>query len=179
MSVYVFPDNTVLCNFACVSRVGLLVDHLRGRGRWVEAVADEAKQSSAYLPDLASLVGNASPLGEPIRFEDIDEGKAIDRLRRVVFGGVRAEPRRHLGEAQTCHLLLTHPEWAGSTWITDDGDAYRYARQQGIITRGTVDVFREIIADGDLTAHAAHEQLLAIDELRPGLPIPPRPTDLM
>lgn len=179
MSVYVFPDNTVLCNFACVSRVNLLVEHLRGRGRWVEAVAHEARQSSAYLPDLTSLVGDDSALGEPIRFEDEDEAAAIDRMRRNVFGGSRSEPLKHLGEAQTCHLLTTHPEWAGATWVTDDGDAYRYAGQQGVITRGTVDVFREIVADGDLTAEAAHRQLLAIDEIRPGLPIPPRPTDLL
>lgn len=51
----VFPDNTVLCNFAAVSRLDLLERILLGRGRWSEAVAYEAGRSSAYLPDLKTL----------------------------------------------------------------------------------------------------------------------------
>lgn len=34
----VFPDNTVLCNFAAIERLDLLIGWLRGRGRWTEAV---------------------------------------------------------------------------------------------------------------------------------------------
>lgn len=176
---YVFPDNTVLCNFACTDQVGLLVDHLRGRGRWVEAVADEARRSSGYLPALGVLLSEDSPLGEAIRIDDPGEVAAVERKRRTVFGGTADKPLQHLGEAQTCHLLQTDPTWAGATWVTDDQEAYRYAQQQGILARGTVDLFRSMVADADLTAAQAHAHLLAIDAIRTGLPIPERPDDLV
>jgi hypothetical protein len=34
MTLYWFPDNTVLCNFAAVDGLALLEQILRGRGRW-------------------------------------------------------------------------------------------------------------------------------------------------
>lgn len=176
--VFLFPDNTVLCNFACVSQVDLLVEHLRGRGRWVEAVAHEARQSSAHLPDLVGLLGPEAALGEPIRLDSDADIAAVERMRRVVFGGTADRPLQHLGESQTCHLLLTDPAWADSTWVTDDREAYQYAQRQGILTRGTVDLFRAMVADADLTAERAHAHLLAIDAVRPGLPIPRRAADL-
>lgn len=178
MSIHVFPDNTVLCNFACIARTDVLVEHLRGRGRWVEAVAAEARRSAAYLPDLGSLVGEASPLGEPIRIEDPDDVEAVDRMRRVVFGGEADAPLQHLGEAQTCHLLLTDLQLKGATWVTDDRDAFRYARQEGLDTRSTVDIFRSMVADGDLDANTAHRLLSEIVEMRPGLDVPGRPDGL-
>lgn len=57
MATWVFPDNTVLCNFAAVSRLDLLKDWLRGRGRWCEAVAFEARvvQRPSTLPWPASF----------------------------------------------------------------------------------------------------------------------------
>lgn len=175
---YVFPDNTVLCNFACIEQVGLLVDHLRGRGRWFEAVEAEARRSRGHLPALEVLLKDASPLGEVIRIDDPEEVAAIERKRRVVFGGAADEPLKHLGEAQTCHMLQTDPTWAGAVWVTDDREASRYAEQQGLLTRGTVDLFRAMVADADLTAVKAHAHLLAIDALRPGLPIPQLPDEL-
>ncbi|MGH3277686.1 MAG: hypothetical protein ACRDNW_00920 [Trebonia sp.] len=41
MTEHLFPDNTVLCNFAAVNRLDLLKSVLGGRGRWTEAVAYE------------------------------------------------------------------------------------------------------------------------------------------
>lgn len=178
MAVLVFPDNTVLCNFACIARTDALVAHLRGRGRWVEAVAHEASQSAGHLPDLSLLVGEASPMGEPIRIEDPADIAAVERLRRIVFGGMADQPLQHLGEAQTCHLLQADPQLRGSTWVTDDRDAYRYAAQQGLTARTTVDLVQAMVADSDLDASAAHRMLLAIDDVRPGLDIPARPDDL-
>lgn len=40
----VFPDNTVLCNFAAVDQLSLLRNWLLDRGRWSEAVAAEASR---------------------------------------------------------------------------------------------------------------------------------------
>lgn len=175
---YVFPDNTVLCNFACIDQVALLVDHLRGRGRWFEGVAAEARRSRGHLPGLAVLLGEDAPLGEPIRIDDTEVIAAIERKRIVVFGGRADEPLKHLGEAQTCHMLQSDPTWAGATWVTDDREAFRYAQQQGLVTRGTVDLFRAMVADTDLSAADAYAHLRTIDSIRPGLPIPARPDEL-
>jgi len=39
VSTFLFPDNTVLCNFAAVDRLDLLQAVLNGRGRWTPTVA--------------------------------------------------------------------------------------------------------------------------------------------
>jgi hypothetical protein len=54
MTWYWFPDNTVLCNFACVDSLPLLEKTLRGRGRWTDAIAFEAAQSSRVYPGVAA-----------------------------------------------------------------------------------------------------------------------------
>jgi hypothetical protein len=46
VTIYWFPDNTVLCNFAAVNELPLLRKILDERGRWVDAVADEARRSA-------------------------------------------------------------------------------------------------------------------------------------
>ena len=43
MTIWSFPDNNVLCSFAIVRRLEILEKTLAGRGRWTEAVANEAR----------------------------------------------------------------------------------------------------------------------------------------
>ncbi len=152
MSYAVFPDNTVLCNFAAVSRLDLLRDWLRGRGRWCEAVAYEAARSAAVLPQLNDVLREGW-LGEPI--EVTEDVMLVERIRRVVLGGDPASPTQHLGEAQTCHVILSVTDFVGSWWVSDDRDAVEYAKRKGIQTYRTVDVMRMIVADGDLTPDQA------------------------
>ncbi|MFF3003247.1 hypothetical protein ACFVTF_10605 [Kitasatospora sp. NPDC057940] len=78
-----FPDNTVLCNFASVSRLDILENVLSGRGRWTEAVAYEAKRSSRYLPAL-DPPDVSRWLGDPI---EVDDPEAVERIRQGVFFG--------------------------------------------------------------------------------------------
>jgi predicted nucleic acid-binding protein len=147
MTWYWFPDNTVLSNFASVGRLPLLEETLRGRGRWVEAIAAEAARSAHFLPDLASIA-QSGWLGAPIEINNRAEIAQIERVRRAVFGGSPQEPLRHLGEAQTCHVILNWPTFVGSYWLTDDRDAQEYARRQGITTRDTMDVVSEAVVEG-------------------------------
>ena len=66
MTEFLFPDNTVLCNFAAVDRLDLLkVGARRAAARWTEAVAYEARRSAQVLPALPGFVG-AGWLDEPI-----------------------------------------------------------------------------------------------------------------
>lgn len=159
MAAYLFPDNTVLCNFASVNRLDLLRSVLDGRGRWTEAVAYEAHRSAAYLPPLGSVPAEGW-LGEPVEVTDPGDIAAIARVRRFVFGGTDDKPLRHLGEAQTCHLIQHWPSFAGSWWISDDLESVRYARFQSITTRETIDLMATAVADGTIDADTAYGLML-------------------
>jgi hypothetical protein len=161
MSAAVFPDNTVLCNFAAVRRLDLLEGALRGRGRWTEAVAAEVTRSAVFLPDLATI-SIRGWLGEAIEIDDEIAVARIEHLRLDVFGGTVSSPLKHLGEAQTCYLLKEDPSWAGAWWVSDDRDALEFARRQGITTRETVDLVAGLIADRELTAGQGMELLRAM-----------------
>ncbi len=177
MAAAVFPDNTVLCNFAAVRRIDLLRDWLRGRGRWTAAVAYEVLRSTAHLPDLGRVTA-VGWLGDPV---DLDEDRAVTRvehLRRDVFGGRAAEPTKHLGEAQTCYLLMEVSQWRGSWWVSDDRDALEFARRQGILTRETIDIVTALVAEGDLTAQAGFDLMTQMQAEDRALRMPARVADL-
>jgi predicted nucleic acid-binding protein len=151
---YLFPDNTVLCNFAVVERLDLLETILNGRGRWTSAVAGEAEASARHLPALHALVGGGW-MGEPIEIIEDADILRIDRIRRVVFGGTDAKPLQHLGEAETCHVMRTWPEFASSWWVSDDREALRYAKRQDIPAYETLDLMAMAVSDGDIDGAGA------------------------
>ncbi|MGH3885911.1 MAG: hypothetical protein ACRDSZ_04950 [Pseudonocardiaceae bacterium] len=151
MTEFLFPDNTVLCNFAAVDRLDLLRSVLAGRGRWTEAVAYEATKSASYVPALNGLLADCW-LGEAIEISSEPDVRKIERIRRAVFGGTDDKPLKHLGEAQTCYVITNWTALAGSWWISDDGEALRYARAQGITTRETVDLVSVAVVNGDIDA---------------------------
>jgi hypothetical protein len=91
MTEFLFPDNTVLCNFASVNRLDLLDSVLDGRGRWTEAVTAEATRSARVLSDLNQLAAD-DWLGKPIEIDDEAEIQQINAIRRAVFGGTDDEP---------------------------------------------------------------------------------------
>lgn len=154
MTEHLFPDNTVLCNFAAVDRLDILKSVLGGRGRWTEAVAYEASRSAAKLPPLLRLPLEGW-LDEPIEITNPVDVQKIARIRRAVFGGRDDQPLKHLGEAQTCYVIKNWASFAGSWWISDDGDAIRYAKFQSITTRETIDIFSIAVADGEISATKA------------------------
>ncbi|MGW5663282.1 hypothetical protein ACWEWG_24750 [Streptomyces sp. NPDC003758] len=174
-----FPDNTVLCNFAAVDRLSLLEKVLDGRGRWTQAVAAEAEQSTRYWPRLSQVV-DGGWLGEPIEIDDPVETALVDRIRRVVFAGSPSRPLQHLGEAETLVVIEHRSGFADSVWITDDGEAGRYAHRKGIRVKNTVDVMREAVVDGLVLADDGHGLLLAMGQAGRHLRgVPPRAEDLL
>ena len=54
-------------------------------------------------------------------------------------------------------MIKNWAELAGSWWISDDGEALRYARHQGITTRETVDLMCIAVVDGDISARDAFD----------------------
>jgi len=172
---YLFPDNTVLCNFAVVDRLNLLETILNGRGRWTSAVAGEAEASAQYLPALRIVV-SAGWMGEPIEITDDTDVLQVERVRRVVFGGTDAKPLQHLGEAETCHVIRNLPKFASSWWITDDREALRYAKRQGIPAYETIDLMAMAVNDGDVVDGAAFELMERMASCGRSLRMPVGPT---
>lgn len=177
MANKVFPDNTVLCNFAVVHRTDLLRDWLRGRGRWTEAVEDEARRSARVLPGMATVLAEGW-LGEALAPESDGEEDQILTVRRAVFGGRDDEPTKHLGEAMTVVLIQRRAELAGSWWVSDDQAALDYARRQGITARDTMHVMAELVAEGALTARDAFAFMQTMRDRDRYLRTPEAPGDL-
>lgn len=179
MTTHVFPDNTVLCNFACVHQLNLLERLLDGRGVWVEAVAAECDKSSKHYPDLTSIGANGW-LGVPMEITDEIEILQVDGVRKAVFGGTAARPLQHLGEAQTIHVITKRAAFRDSIWVSDDRESLRVARRQGIAVRETQHLVAEAVQLGYLSSAEAGfsmlQQMIAEGQ-HPALPH--SPTDLL
>ena len=167
MTEHLFPDNTVLCNFAAVDRLDLLKSVLGGRGRWTEAVAYEASRSAAKLPPLLAAARRRAGWTSRSRSPTRQTCGRSTRIRRAVFGGTDDEPLKHLGEAQTCYVIKNWASFAGSWWISDDRDAIRYAKFQDITTRETIDILSIAVADGDIGAAEAFGLMNQMADPRP------------
>lgn len=164
MTDILFPDNTVLCNFAAVERLDLLRAILDGRGRWTGAVAQETRRSARQLPALQD-VNQQGWLGEAIWVTAQSDRENIHHLRTAVFGGQADRYREHLGEAETCHIILNWAQFSGAWWISDDRDALEYARGQGIMTAETLDVMQLAVKAGFVTAEDGFALMMRMRQL--------------
>lgn len=160
-----------------MDRLDLLSAVLDGRGRWTEAVAYETTKSARVLPGLGALTANRW-LGEAIEIADESEIQQINAIRRAVFGGTDDNPLQHLGEAQTCFVILKWSEFTGSWWISDDREALRYARLQGITTRETIDLVSEAVVNGLIRAQDGFSLLLRMADRGRHLRLPSSAADL-
>ncbi|MBT0774285.1 hypothetical protein KIH74_35405 [Kineosporia sp. J2-2] len=178
VSSFVFPDNTVLCNFAAVHQLSLLRKVLSGKGRWTDAVAREAQKSSAYWPDLVSLPFDGW-LGSPIEITDRQDLQGIERIRRAVFGGTSKHARQHLGEAQTCYLLKHSEEFSGSWWVSDDRDSIDYARSQKLEAYETRHLIGMAVQMDEISADRGFDLLNAMRDEGRHLRVPSSPEKLV
>ena len=134
-----FPDNTVLCNFAAVTG-------------WTSSSRCSADAAGGRRPSPMRRAGpphSCPPFARLAAEGWLDEPIEITAMRtsgRSTRSGGRSSaapttsPLKHLGEAQTCYVIKNWAEFAGSWWISDDGEALRYAKFQGITTRETIDI---------------------------------------
>jgi hypothetical protein len=65
VATLLFPDNTVLVNFALINRMDLLERLSNGQGRWCASVASEC-HASAREPSLAALADADAIFGQPL-----------------------------------------------------------------------------------------------------------------
>jgi hypothetical protein len=129
------------------------------------------------LPALRALAGSGW-LDEPIEISDEPDVRQVELIRRAVFGGTEDKPLRHLGEAQTCHVILNWAPFAGSWWISDDREAPRYARFKGITTRETIDLMNIAVVNGDIPARDAYDLMLTMADSGRFLRLPRSVEDL-
>ncbi|MEV7080330.1 hypothetical protein AB0N88_17650 [Streptomyces sp. NPDC093516] len=171
MSDILFPDNTVLCNFAAIERLDLLRAVLDGRGKWTAAVAREARKSAEKLPALHEL-RQQGWLGEAIRVTASNDRESVGHLRTAVFGGQADRNLQHLGEAETCHIIQHWPQFAGAWWISDDRSALEYAIRQGIMTAETLGIMQLAVKAGLVTAEDGYALMQKMHQLEryPRLP---------
>ncbi len=132
MTRLTFPDNTTLLSFAFIGRMDLLADLVHGSGVWCATVA---RESETWMEELGfEAVATAGTIfGEPLvptRAELIDIQVLRDRL-----AGPGDGPHQHLGEAET--IVIARTRYPGSRFVTDDGDAQRLARTEGLLPLGT------------------------------------------
>jgi predicted nucleic acid-binding protein len=127
-----FPDNTVLINFATINRMDLLERLANGNGRWCATVAAECAES-AKRPELTALDGVADIFGKPL-FPDEAEHQDV-RVLRDQLAGPGDLPNRHLGEAETLAIIVRRH--LSCFFATDDRGAARLAAKNGIQAPGT------------------------------------------
>ena len=122
-----FPDNTVLINFAIINRMDLLEGLANGNGRWCATVATECAES-ARLPELAALAGVGEIFGEPL-FPSEAEHQDV-RVLREQLAGPGDLPTQHLGEAETLAIIARRQ--LRCFFATDDRGAARLATMNNI-----------------------------------------------
>lgn len=128
---FLFPDNTVLVNFAHLNELALLEELLNGRGAWTGTVAAECERSATY-PDLGGLVSVGAFLGSPLM------PTRVERQDMLAIRHQLAEPSdpvlKSLGEAETIAVIVRRQ--LSAVFITDDdGGARRYIEQNNVPVR--------------------------------------------
>jgi predicted nucleic acid-binding protein len=142
MGVLLFPDNTVLVNFALISRMDLLSRLANGNGRWCATVASECNASSS-VPGLAELVEAESIFGAPWYPEGAEYVDTLALRQELASPGDAA--RKHLGEAETLAIMVRRN--VHGFFVTDDADATRLASRNGV---SVVSTWRLLLVAGRL-----------------------------
>lgn len=148
-------ETTVLSAFAVVGRLDLLEHRYGGRAHWCLEVQNEVMAGLASFPTLGGVTG--SPwLGDPRQSFAIDR---IERIRQRLGGG--SEDDRHRGEAATIVVAMDND------WIvaTDDAEATRLARVEGLRTITTPRILQACAKDGQLSPGEALALLKEIIDL--------------
>jgi predicted nucleic acid-binding protein len=127
VTVLLFPDNTVLINFAILNRMDLLGSLANGNGQWCATVAEECANSTGF-DGLGALADAPSIFGEPLRPDRAELQDAYILREELAQPG---DPRyKHLGEAET--IAIMQRRQLRGFFVTDDNDARRMAARHGV-----------------------------------------------
>ena len=138
MPQLLFPDNTVLVNFALINRMDLLRRLVNERGRWCATVASECARS-AQEPGLGAMDLASEIFGAPWYPESAVEHLDVQGLR-LELAQPGDDAHTHLGEAETLAIMIRRD--VDGFFVTDDGDARRLARKHDVQVVSTWDLLR-------------------------------------
>ena len=148
--VLLFPDNTVLINFAILNRFDLLAWLANGKGQWCATVASECAES-AGVEGLGTLRKAPDIFGEALR---PDPAELQDMLAfRNTLAQPGDPPSKHLGEAETL-AIMTRRSLRGF-FVTDDRDAARLAKRHDIQSPTTWDLLRVACRKNQIDANTS------------------------
>jgi predicted nucleic acid-binding protein len=146
-SVFFFPDNTVLNNFAIIGQMKMLAKLIGDRGHWCATVAQECRKGAGY-PGLEEMATADGIFGEPLY------PVGADRINIGILREKMAEPgddaTKHLGEAETI-VIIQSQGFHRSFFVTDDVGAQREAKLAGIATVTTWQILRLLVRGGRLS----------------------------
>jgi predicted nucleic acid-binding protein len=166
VTAFVFPDTTVLVNFALINRMDLLGKLLRDRGRWCLTVSQECESASRVEGRLELLLAKEL-LGVP--WEPLTAEEHIDiRDLRDLMARPGDNSRAHLGEAET--IVLMESRTVGAIFVTDDADAARQARYRGLTVVDTWDLIRLAVRQTMVDVDTAFGYALSLHDLSRAVP---------
>lgn len=139
MTTVFFPDNTVLINYTHVDRhdvVEWFLARTSGVGNWTASVARECEHSSRKdgLAKMKQWPGLFGKMLIANRQELNDAHTLASRMEKP--GGTR--PGQHMGEAETIAIARSRFMSDKVVFLTDDHDAARVAKSEGIQPLGTL-----------------------------------------
>lgn len=129
----------------------LLAGRFSDNGFWTNEVFWEVRNLADTYRDLEELSEKSWP-GVPVECFDHEN---IQRVR-ISLGGTAANATHHLGEATS--IVVAKRE--SHVFVTDDQDATRVARYEGLRTSNTIAILRGLVADGVVSRSKAHELLM-------------------
>jgi|ERR1022692_1263235 hypothetical protein len=160
-----FPDNTVLINFALLNRMDLLSWLANGHGRWCATIATECAES-ARRPELTALAGAAEIFGEPLYPDQAEHQDVLVLRDQLASPG--DPPRRHLGEAETIAIAVRRK--LKCFFVTDDRDAARLASKNGVQVVDTWRLLKMAHRKGRVDADTLWGYVLTIEGHGRGIP---------
>lgn len=125
----IFPDNTVLINFAYCDQMDLLATIVAGRGKWSASVASECADKAQAL-DLPQLKSSRAIFGEPLIPDRVEHIQT--RIHREHFLQPGDGPKKHLGESETLAIIENRNFEGTTVFVTDDGQVPLRAKSHGI-----------------------------------------------
>ncbi|MCK9876412.1 hypothetical protein MXD61_00275 [Frankia sp. AgPm24] len=166
MTVLLFPDNTVLINFAIINRMDLLERLVKGNGRWCATVESECRRS-ARVPGLDVLGSARRIFGAPWLPDAAELQDAM--IMRDGLAGPGDSRHHHLGEAETL-AIMTRRRVKG-LFVTDDRAATRLAARSGITAITTWHLLKASVRSGMIKAETLWRYTITLRDYPRALPV--------
>ena len=145
--------------------MGLLAAIVNGNGAWCATVSSECA-AGALKPGLEEMAQAPGIFGDPLYPDAAEHVNVLVLQDRMRQPGDR--PTAHLGEAETITIITGRQLTAA--FVTDDKDAQRQARSQGIPVYNTWHILKLAVVTGKLSAVDFQAAYVTLVEAKRGHP---------